>query len=496
MKTASWLFLFLPVFWLAGLHPNDIARILLAAVIILFLIPCTREYFKQSFEFTKSQNFVIIIFLFLYPTVISAHHVVRVYTGGEGINFAYFANVLNNFPEYNSLMLTLNKDIPYNHLLHHFSPIFFVPAFFTLAGIPGYLALIVSELLIITSLFFIFKKILSYSGYSKTVSYIFILLLLCNYSLRHSFSWSIEDEFFALPFIALSYYFFLKKNNIALILSLALCCTVKESMFLFALFFCVMVILSNLRSKVELNSTLKFFIPASAVFLLFFILYIWGQPIIFGKTYDHLSKASSLSSLLNFEMIKNKLYYLFTLLLPFLFFPLLNKKCLLLSIPAVPFILISMASGIKELYNPMDYYSAVPTVIFACAAVISLKDFNKDYLQKIGSGIVLILMCTAFLFGGWKPAKVIFESKNEVFFDESNFNSIPKQSTVLSSESLIPLLIGFKQVKSYDDDKLKSGEFDYFVIRQKEILPEKIDSALILDEKLSTKNLLVYKMRK
>ncbi|MBS1495037.1 MAG: DUF2079 domain-containing protein [Bacteroidetes bacterium] len=490
----AWLFLLLPLGWIFGLHPNDAARTICGIILILLLIPKTREFFKKPLALSNFQKNLLLIFIVLYPLVISVQHLLRMYLGGEGINVAYFTNVLNNFPQNKSLLLTLNKDVPYNHLLHHFSPIFYLPAALTLLGIPGYMSFVIFELIIISSVIIIFQKILSHLGYSSTIKYIFIVLLLCNYSIRHSFNWSIEDEFFALPFIMVAYYYFLKKKPWLILLSLLISCTVKESIFLFSSAFCLMIVLMNFRDKTEFKKYNTLFISLGIMSLVCFALYIFGQPFFLGKTYDHLSKAGSVNSLFDFNTIKEKFLYLVFLLLPFLFFPLFYKKGWILNIPVLPFLFLSMVSSIPNLYNTMDYYSVIPSTIFAITTVINLKEFNIKFTNEVSRGLAIILICIAFFLSGWKPAKIIYSAFDEKFVTEKNFERLNHSYVVASSESLVPLLIGFKEVKTFEKENLKNMTFDYLVIREKEKeqLPDDYNSFLKKDENLSTNELIVF----
>lgn len=492
----AWLFLLLPIGWLCALHPNDLARIICGVVIILCFIPKVRQFFSKPIELNRAQTYLLLFYVIAYPLVISLHHLFRMYCGGEGFNVAHFTNVINNFSVYKSLLLTVDRDKPYNHLLHHFSPVLYLPASLTLIGIPGYLAFVLSELFIMAALILIFKKILSYLGYSKSISLIFIVLLISNYSLRHSFNWGIEDEFFAVPFILMSYYFFLRKKPWLTFVSLLLCCTVKESMFLYSFFFCAMVILIVKSEKSEFKKYNPLFISWGIVSLILFSLYIWGQPFLFGKTFDHISKAGSVSSLLDFNSIKDKISYLFFLLLPFLFFPILNKKSLIWIIPALPFIMLSMVSNVKGLYDATDYYSVLPVTVFAAATVIELKNVNKLYLTQMKSGLAIILICISFFLSGWKPTKVIINSIGQNYVTSENFKELPKNSTVMSTESLVPFLVGFDKLKFYYEEKLNE-DYDFFIMREneKEMVPESFRSALVKDEKLSSSDVWVFRKK-
>lgn len=492
----AWLFLLLPIGWLLALHPNDIARIICGVVIILCLIPKIRNYFSKPIEFNKAQITLLFFFICAYPLIISLHHLVRMYYGCEGFNIAHFSNILNNFPQYKALMLTIDRDKPYNHLLHHFSPVFYLPALLTLLGIPGYMALVISEFFIISSAIVIFRKILNFLGYSKTVTLIFVVILISNYSLRHSFNWGIEDEFFAVPFILMSYYFFLRKNASLTFISLLLCCSVKESMFLYSFFFCAMIIIKNIQDKSDFKKYNTLFISWGIISVILFSLYIWGQPFLFGKPFDHLSKAGTIGSLFEVNSLKDKFIYVFMLLLPFLFFPVWYKKAYVWILPALPFLMLSLVSNVKGLYDATDYYSVLPVTIFAIATVIELKNFNTDYLIKMKSGLAIILICITFFLSGWKPTKVIFQSIGERYITTENFKDIPRTSIVMSTESLVPLLIGFKEIRFYYEEKVNE-EYDYFFMREKEqeLVPESFRSNLVKDEKLSNNELWVFRKK-
>jgi uncharacterized membrane protein len=229
------------------------------------------------------------------------------------------------------------------------------------------------------------------------------------------------------------------------------------------------MIINNKTEKVKSLRKNFYFGISGILFLFLFITYVWGQPILFNKNYDHAGLLISFSDLLNFNIIKDKLWYLFMLLLPFLFFPLLNKKAFLFAIPSFPFLLFSMASKVPNFYQPGVYYGDIPTIIFAVASLAGLKKSYPQYLINMKSSLAIILICISFVFSEWSPLRIIAKSLSKEYVSLNNFAGIPKSSNILASESLIPLLPNYNSISTIEFENYKYINYDFLVIRRDEV---------------------------
>lgn len=495
-----WFVTALPIIWIFGVHITDAVKILLVIFIVSLFFPSVRKFYLEDFSLSGFQKKLIIFFLVIYPVLIGAQQLIRVYVGGQGINFAYHSQIVDNLAERGGLYSTIingNDYKPIQWITHHLNAVFYLPGLLGFIGIPGYMSLVIFEVLVIVLTMLSLKKLLGYLGYESDIKLIFIFLLFCFYSLRHSYIYGVEDEFFALPFIPLVYMFYLKEKYWLVFVFILLSFLVKESLTLFGFAFGIMAFIDFLTiGKKKENKNLLPFIFLIIISTGIFVFYFFGQSYFFGQGYQHYSKLDSINSFLNPSELFDKLKYYFLILLPFLFFPLWTKRGLLLSIPVLPFLGLSFVSGF--MHNVTDYYSMIPTIIFAVVTAITIKDKKPEMLKKIYLGLPVLLMLIAFLFGTWKPGIMVINSLKEKYITQKVFDSLPMESRIYTSESLFPLLTKFEKLSLFYDKNPCRKNFDLLIIRKKErdLISDSCFVNLQEDERYKNLSSEIYFLRK
>jgi hypothetical protein len=468
--TLTWIFVVLPIVWIFGVHVTDLAKIFLSLFLISLLFPSVRKSYSEYIVLSNFQRKIILFFLIIYPVLIGLQQLARVYVGGQGINFAYHSQIVENFSVKGGLYSTLlNSDdyTPVQWITHHLNAVFYLPGMLGFLGVPGYMSLAIFEVIVIFITMFSFKKFLDFLGYEGDVKLIFITLLFCGYALRHSYIWGVEDEFFALPFIPVVYMFYLKEKYWYVFIFILLTFLVKESLTLLGVSFSIMAFIDFVFIKKQKNfKTLLPFIILIIISSGIFLFYFFGQAYFLDKSYQHFSKLDNLNNLFDLSILYKKFFYYALALLPFLFFPLWTKRGILLSIPVLPFFGLSFISG--AMYNIEDYYSMIPTMIFAVVTVITLKERKPEFLKNIYIGIPVLLLFIAFLFGTWKPGIMVINSLKEKYITQKVFEPLPPDVRIYSSESLFPLLTKFEKLSIFYDGNPCKKNFDLLIIRKKE----------------------------
>lgn len=469
-KVLTWVFVIIPLIWIFGVHITDAVKIFLILFLISLLFSSIRKLYSENFILSNIQKKLILFFFIIYPVFIGLQQLARVYVGGQGINFAYHSQIVENFSVKGGLYSTLlisDSYKPIQWITHHLNAIFYLPGMLGFLGIPGYMSLIIFEVLVIAITMFSFGKFLGFLGYEKDIRIIFILILFCGYSLRHSYIWGVEDEFFALPFIPLMYMYYIKDKYWCVFIFILITFLVKESLTLLGVSFSMMALIDIIFIKKQRD--IKNIIPFILLIIIssgIFLFYFFGQTYFLDKSYEHYSKLDNLGNLFDISVIFEKFKYYFLVLLPFLFYPLWTKRGILLSVPVLPFFGLSFISG--AMYHIEDYYSMIPTMIFAVVTVITLKERRHEMLKSIKLGIPLLLLFIAFLFGTWKPGIMFINSLKEKYITQKVFEPLPKDARIYTSESLFPLLVKFDKLSIFYDSNPCRKNFDLLIIRKKE----------------------------
>ena len=373
-----------------------------------------------------------------------------------GIDFSIFAQAIESISSRGYPATSLIAQEWVNFLGHHFEPFLYLPGSLSFLGIKGtYLAIAshtLSVSLCLLALYFLAKEL----GYKKELRYLFLLIFMINPSIRHSLFWGLHDESFALAAVASSYLFWQRKSFYLSALSLVLAASIKESMFLYNLCFCVMVFWKNKGHSRQL--LVYYFV--FAISLLGFIGYFFLQPLIFNKSFDHFNKVSSFSNIS--ATLPNKLIWIFLLFLPVAFYPLRNKKIWPYLLPATPFMAIVGVAQFSEMYKPFNYYTMLPTLII----YISCLYFFKTK-QNFSNAFVLGAILLAFSFSGSKPSKELFQNLNQQL-DSKELEAFKDQNIIVTRSSA-PFLIDAKKIERlWIANKSTKVDFDTIITKHDE----------------------------
>jgi hypothetical protein len=394
--------------------------------------------------------------------LVLANAIAEVFLGRQGIDFAIFSQITDSLSRRGSLLSSLIGSEWRHFLTHHFSPIFYAPGVLGYLGIPAYIAL---------PIFHVFSLALAaWAVYltaslrlSRLASLVAVFLLFANPTCRHALLFGVHDELFALPFIGFAFFFFLSGRHVPAILSILGATLAKESLFPLASMFGVMALVD--QSLPQRPKRLYLVLVVTTFFA--FIAYVFLQPWLLDKPFDHVNKLATLSDLLRVDYMIQKSYLLVFLLLPVLAYPLWKRRHWHLILPALPMIALIMASRFDEMWKPMNYYGVVPSyVIFVAAVVVYGRQLGRSKLSAYG---LALLVALSFSWSSKKPIKTLIAlSQNSLLYPEQ-LSFIGEDARVIASPAAALFLFRTKFLWNLDAASESLPEtFDYIVSLESE----------------------------
>lgn len=384
----------LPWLWLLGVHVADLSRILTVLCLVCLLAQRGRGLACEGSESRLWK--ALSPYASFFPLACAIFLAARAVLGSISLDFSIFVQVIDSLARTGTASTSLLGADWQNFFGHHLDLQLWLPAAAVRLGMPPLNAALGLHFLAISlTIYFLGLSI------SKHPLRVFLLALFAMLPIfRHSFFWSIHDDIFALPFMAASWYFWRKGNYRTLALNLILLCLCKETMGLWVAGFSFAAYIWDKRI-----SHLIFFLLGIFVFCF----YVFAQPLLLGKSFDHISKISTLSQFFDGQILLEKLSFLLGLIIPFVLLVSslrIQLKDLVLLLPALPFIGMIMVSNFSEMWKPLNYYGVIPslTLLLFCIDMIKRKDL------RISFGRLALIISLCFTSGTLKFGKTIVEA--------------------------------------------------------------------------------------
>jgi len=354
----------------------------------------------------------------------------------------------------------------------HFSPIlFFIIPFYVILPRPETLLVIQTVVLAsgVYPTFLIAKKTLQNRSISLLFS--FLYLLYCHLHSVNLFDFH-PDAFFV-PFALFSWYFFTKQKWTGHFLFLLLCFFTKETASIPFLVFGLVDawsirerILASLRGREFHDKRILIPIATIAISILWYPVakafihlfnpsppsrFVQGTPWnILGGNPLNLSTLGSLTTLdfagalqYQFDL---KLFYLFTVLAPLAFLPVIKYSHFL---PVVPWLLLAFLSNYSPYYHLGHHYSAIVVPFSIIAAISGLESlgltFNLDekrllqLLKKVVLVALLFALSVSVMSLPLTKMELLSISKHDKYVYEA-IEIIPPEASVLTQYDVFPHL--------------------------------------------------------
>ena len=392
MKGLRGVCLALPWLWLSGLHVADAAWVLFG--LSLSILTWSRWRRQPIPAGNEDLSLALLIFSLVFPIAAGLFMMARIRLGSIGLDFTLFAQVVDSIGRTGTAWTSLLGLEWQNFLGHHLDLILWLPA--------GLRALSFSPL---TSLVSFHVVALAFStafllllAKRHPARYFLLALFAILPFFRHALLWSIHDDVYALPLMAASWYFWKNRNDLALTVCLLLLCLCKETMGLWVFGFSVATWVWDRRPR-------QLFMAALGALL--FIVYVFLQPLILGKSFDHISKISSLAQFMDIGTLKDKSLFFAALVCPFLILlwgTRLQRKDLVLLLPALPFLGMIGISNFSEMWRPLNYYGLIPSFTFLLFSIHVLEREDRE----LQAGKFLLIISLAFTSGTLKPGRSLY----------------------------------------------------------------------------------------
>lgn len=434
--------------WLLGLYITDLSLILCLILTPFVLRPLIRPNKSSVWSEWKSPPFAVpTTLLILYVVLVTLVLTLKAQLGEHGVDHAIFSQITHSFATKNTFETSLNRIGWRNFLDDHWAPILSLPGLLIKLGIPSLYAIDIFQGLTLAAFAFITYKFLQDLIQHRSIAATATFLILCLRPFRHQIFYGPQLEFFALPLIAASYLFWMRRHYCWLLATLILITFCKETMFLFAGTFAFMVSLNPLRRDPPSKTWRILFLFFCLLFISAFLSYTYGHAWFFHKPYDYLDRAQ-LSQSLQLPILQLKLWQIITFFLPVLFIPFWSRRAVGLLIPVSPFLAMSFVSGFAPMYETSSHYNLVPALLISFATAITLSE-RPRWLRRLSPLTILWFFCFNFSWQGNRPTLAIVRWLNSGSLSAPTATDVPLTSSVLVTDSSASFLFD-RQLLTYN----------------------------------------------
>jgi hypothetical protein len=156
------------------------------------------------------------------------------------------------------------------------------------------------------------------------------------------------------------------------------------------------------------------------------------------------------------------------------------------------------------MFSATDYYAVIPSFIIFISCVYYLPEKNKNFLNFIRPGIFVAMFSIAYLYGTWKPVKMIIQADSSSFasyndLEEVNNKYINENDRVLVSLSLAPISTMIKNLSVIvDQSRISNRDFEYVIIKKDNAVELKDDLekfTIPFDTTGHNSNILLFKRK-
>lgn len=481
--TAEFLLVSLVLAWVLGFYVGDLARLVTILLFSSLLLVARLGAAGQKHACLRGNYSSLSI---VFVALIVSQQAFNYLLGLQGLDFAIFAQAIESVPRRGDLYTSFIWDGWIHFLTHHFSPILYISGLLGFLGLSGAAAAILSHAVAVAVFLYFAFQFCRAIGFSAQLSGFLVFLICLNPTLRVALAWEVRDEILALPFVALVYNAWLRGRPIALLLGLILCCSCKETFFIFSFLVGACLLLWKtehqlLQRKFRIVAIAAIFLGAVGATIYFKFLWVFAAP-----SFNPQGRIASISELLAAPALLEKLKFLAIVLAPSLGFGLTTKRGLILATPAFAFVGPILISNFPQMYHRYNYYGVVPSVILAFAAFYSLGVWKPGYKQEIPAMLALALVALSLSFAPFnRPGRLLYRAWNESWVSPRSFDAIPDDAVILADDYTFPFLRDKEHVIRFWLAAQQPVQWDYLVIRRGTIpaLPASIldNSAVCLE---------------
>lgn len=462
------------------------ATILSGAVLLLIHNSPIKQYLER---YRKLLTYVILSLATLYVVYLSVVFVYKVKTfDGSTFDIGLFSQMFHRMSTDLSAITTLERDRVLSHFAVHISPIFYLMLPFY-KFFPHVETLEVLQLWVVFSAVIPLRLLLSKLSLSKLANILTVLWFVLLPVLTTAGGYHLHENCFLVPLIFWVFYFIVNEKKWGILVSTILLLLVKEDAFIYVISI-GMYFLSqkrfNLTGKTKQWLILtEFLLPLLYFTLALLILSTFGEGGMVSRFDAFLLKDESgiltvfknlilhPSFAISHLFMAKKLGYLFLMLAPMCFLPLLQRNWSTYFL-AIPLVVINLLPDWPYQYDIGFQYSYGSGALLFIMALLALEDLKEHKLIKEKMVISVIFM--GIIFSGtflhrfthaWS-SNITYYQQNKDKYDAIRYGLeiLPEDASIVAEGGYTPALRKHQALYDifYHNQRKADPSIDYIVI--------------------------------
>lgn len=444
--------------------------------------------------------FAATFFLFLLLTFCISYFTILRYRsyGSATFDFGIFAQMFENMRQTGLPNTTVERTIAMSHFGIHFSPTFYLL-------LPGYFLFPRPEYLLVSQAFCVYLGVFAIYGICKRLGFspkttlAFVVIYAFYPSLSSGCFYDFHENKFLTVLILYMIYFIAAGRTIPVFIIALLTLGIKEDAAIYVAAVALYLIIAKkkyLSGIVMFMMTVVYFMAAGAV------VKSLGEGVMMWRLSDYfIGNDVSFASVIKAcfydigYLFKNvftaqKLEFIFWMLLPVVFTPLLSENLGTLFL-LVPMLVINLMPSWRYQYDvDYQYTYGVAALIMAAAIfnVAGMKSRHKRFIL-LSSMIIAIVMCTSLVYPKIKSYKELYEgvrvdaAEVTTEIDNLRYNKFAENASVTVSQYLMPhLYFRYKNLYTLPIQVQQLKKTDYFLVDIRDQYAEGYDCKPFIEE--------------
>ena len=468
------------------LWPVLLAFFLSAIFLILFNNLPIEKYIEK---YKKIFNYSVLSFVILYVVYLSIVVVYKVKTfDGSTFDIGIFSQMFHRMSTDLTAITTLERDRVLSHFAVHISPIFYLMLPFY-KFLPHVETLEVLQIWVVFSAVIALRLLLKRLNLSKPINSLIIAWFVLIPVMTTAGGYHLHENCFLVPLIIWLFYFISSEQKWKILLVTLLLLFVKEDAFIYVVSIGLYFLF---QKRFSLSSQTKkwiiladFILPVLYFALGLYLLNTYGEGGMVSRFEPYLLEGENgiLSVLKNLILhptyvfskllIARKLGYLFFVLAPLVFLPLIQRtwSSYLLSLPLIVINLLPDWPYQYDIGFQYSYGSQTLLFIMALLALEDLKEHKfikeKTTLAMVTVGIIMSGTLLHHFTHNWSfNIGYYFEHKEKFDTMRYTLESLPEEASVVTEGGYTPALRNHQYLYDifYHNDKKADDSIDYIVI--------------------------------
>lgn len=468
------------------LWPVLLAFFLSAIFLILFNNLPIEKYIEK---YKKIFNYSVLSFVILYVVYLSIVVAYKVKTfDGSTFDIGIFSQMFHRMSTDLTAITTLERDRVLSHFAVHISPIFYLMLPFY-KFLPHVETLEVLQIWVVFSAVIPLRLLLKRLNFSKSINSLIIAWFVLIPVMTTAGGYHLHENCFLVPLIIWLFYFISSEQKWKILLVTLLLLFVKEDAFIYVVSIGLYFLF---QKRFSLSSQTKkwiiladFILPVLYFALGLYLLNTYGEGGMVSRFEPYLLEGENgiLSVLKNLILhptyvfskllIAKKLGYLFFVLAPLVFLPLVQRtwSSYLLSLPLIVINLLPDWPYQYDIGFQYSYGSQTLLFIMALLALEDLKEHKfikeKTTLAMVTVGIIMSGTLLHHFTHNWSfNIGYYFEHKEKFDTMRYTLESLPEEASVVTEGGYTPALRNHQYLYDifYHNDKKADDSIDYIVI--------------------------------